>query len=255
MWPTLLVALLLACGVLFAFRRRQLEPLSKEARETLASRVGYFARLPEVEQARFVREVERFLADQHISGPRNAPVSDELKALVAASAVVLVFGCKGFVYPRTRDIVVYEDAFDGDYSVGRSERFIGMVHGRGPILFSARALREAFERPRDGIHVGLHEFAHVIDFDGGVADGVPSLMPWGAVDPWLALMHKETKRIQTRQSVLGSYAATNEAEFFAVATEAFFEKPNELKQKHPELYAMLVSVYGQHPAGAPKVGE
>lgn len=255
MWPALLVALLLACGLLIAFRRRQPEPLSKEGRETLASGVGYFARLAEDEQRRFVHEVERFLADQHISGPRNAPVSEELRVLVAASAVVLVFGCQGFVYPRTRDIVVYEDAFDGDYTVGRSERFIGMVHGSGPILFSARALREAFERPRDGIHVGLHEFAHVIDFDSGVADGAPSMMPWGAVDPWLALVHKETQRIQARRSVLRNYAATNEAEFFAVATEAFFEKPKELKQKHAELYAVLVSVYGQHPADAPKVGE
>ncbi len=248
MWPLLAVVLVVACGLFFAFRKKPTVPLSKEAMDTLASRVGYFVRLDVAEQKRFVREVERFLADHHISGPRNAEVSDELKALVAASAVVLVFGRKGYVYPPTRDIVVYDEAFNAEYDIGPSERFIGMVHGAGPILFSARALREAFERPRDGIHVGLHEFAHVIDFEAGTADGVPSMMPWRAVEPWLALMHKETQRIRQRRSVLGHYATTNEAEFFAVATEAFFEKPNELKQKHRELYDVLVSVYGQRPA-------
>jgi len=255
MWPLLAIVIVIVCGFFIAFRAKPTVPLSKEGRETLASRVGYFARLPSDAQARFVREAERFLADHHISGPRDAEVSDELKALVAASAVILMFGRKGFVYPRTRDIVVYDDAFNDEYNVGPSERFIGMVHGRGPILFSARALREAFERPRDGIHVGLHEFAHVIDFDAGAADGVPSMMPWRAVEPWLALMHSETRRIRRRRSVLGQYAATNEAEFFAVATEVFFEKPNELKRKHAELYAVLASVYGQQPADAPLAGE
>jgi Mlc titration factor MtfA (ptsG expression regulator) len=246
MWPFVALACLIGCLVLF-FRRRPVQPLSLEGRETLASQVGYFARLDAPEQARFIANVERFLADQHISGPRGKAVSDELRVLVAASAVALVFGRKGFVYPRTRDIVVYDEAFDAQYNIGTKERFIGMVHGSGPILFSARALREAFAKPRDGIHVGLHEFAHVIDFDGGVADGIPSLMPWGVADAWLVLVHKETQRIETRRSVLGSYAATNEAEFFAVATEAFFEKPRELREKHPQLYATLVAVYGQQP--------
>lgn len=246
MWPFVALACLLGL-TLFVFRRRRPQPLSAEGAQTLASQVGYFARLHATDQARFTREVERFLADQVITGPRGSEVSDELKVLVAASAVALVFGRKGFVYPRTRDIVVYDEAFDGDYNTGKSERFIGMVHGSGPILFSARALRDAFAKPRDGLHVGLHEFAHVIDFESGVADGVPSLMPWGVEDAWLGLVHKETRRVHARRSVLRNYATTNEAEFFAVATEAFFEKPDELRRKHPELYATLASVYGQHP--------
>lgn len=247
MWPLLLFVGSAGLALFFFFRRRRPVPLGEEGKRTLAQQVGYFARLSAVEQTRFREAVERFLADQHISGPRDAPVSEELKVLVAASAVALVFGHKRFVYPRTRDIVIYDEAFDGEYNTGKHERFIGMVHGSGPILFSARALRDAFAKPRDGIHVGLHEFAHVIDFDGGSADGVPSLMPWGVADAWLGMMLRETKRIRARRSVLGAYAATNDAEFFAVATEAFFEKPRELEAKHPDLYATLATVYGQHP--------
>ena len=125
-----------------------------------------------------------------------------------------------------------------------------MVHGAGPILFSARALRDGFANTRDGHNVGLHEFAHVLDFHVGDADGVPSLMPWTTVSAWTEQIRVETDRIEARRSVLREYGATNEAELFAVATEAFFEKPKALADKHPKLYAMLAEAYGQDPAQA-----
>jgi Mlc titration factor MtfA (ptsG expression regulator) len=188
---------------------------------------------------------------QLITGPRGRQVPEELKVLVAASAVMLVFGRRGYVYARTRDIVIYDEAFDHDYVEGTDKNVLGMVHGAGPILFSARALRQGFANTRDGLNVGLHEFAHVLDFHAGDADGVPSLVPWRSVAPWMAQIQRETDRIEAHRSVLRDYGATNEAELFAVATEAFFERPKALADKHPKLYAMLVEAYGQDPAKSP----
>ena len=88
----------------------------------------------------------------------------------------------------------------------------------------------------------------MLDFEDGGADGVPSFMPWGAVQPWVALMHRESRKVRKHRSLLRDYAATNEAELFAVATEAFFEKPDQLRKRRPELYEALADYYNVDPA-------
>ncbi len=226
-------------------------PFPERFRAILEREVAFYRGLDAKERARFERELAIFLAEQTITGKRGAPVSDELRVLVAASAIVLVFGRPGFRYPSTRDVVIYDDTFDTDYEEGGAHaNVLGMVHGSGPILFSSRALKQGFANSHDGLNVGLHEFAHVLDFYAGAADGVPGMMPWAAVRPWTKVMHSETARVEAHRSILRGYAATNEAEFFAVATEAFFEKPQQMHDKHPELYALLRETYGQDPAAA-----
>lgn len=248
-------ALVIAIAVyLFATRRSRRrrriasEPLSASMRAVLEENVELFRRLSESEKQRFEREVGFFLDEQVVTGPRGAELPERLRVLVAASAVIVVFGRAGFRYPKLRDVVVYDEAFDEDYRQGDAKHILGMVHGQGPILFSARALEQGFANPRDGHNVGLHEFAHVLDFETGMADGVPSLMPWKNVAPWLEVMRDEAERVETKRSILRKYASTNEAEFFAVATEAFFERPDALRKKHPELYELLEDTYGQNPA-------
>lgn len=233
-------------------RRRRIarSPVPEPLRAVLEEKVSYYRALSPEERRRFEDEVRFFLDEQVITGPRGAPLDERLRVLVAASAVIVVFGRPGFRYPKLRDVVVYDEAFDEEYREGQAKHILGMVHGQGPILFSARALEQGFANERDGLNVGLHEFAHVLDFETGHADGVPSLMPWGAVRPWVALMHDEARRVETRRSILRRYAASHEAEFFAVATEAFFERPRAMKEKHPELYALLVETFGQDPASS-----
>jgi Mlc titration factor MtfA (ptsG expression regulator) len=252
---TAAVALGIALAIYFVWtrrdrRRRKLAraPFPSEWRESLASDVGFYRELAEPERARFEREVRFFIDEHTIVGPRGADVSDEVKLLVAASAVVLVFGRAGFRYPRLRDIVVYEGAFDEDYTVRADGNILGMVHAQGPILFSARSLRAGFRGEHDGRNVGYHELAHVLDFDVGQADGVPAFMPWRDVRPWVALVHREIAKVKAHRSLLREYAAENEAEFFAVATEMFFERGAELAKKHPDLYRILRDAYGQDPA-------
>lgn len=231
-------------------RRRRLarQPFPEAWRAILEREVRFYRELDGREKRRFEHEVRFFLDEHRVTGPRGAPLDDELRVLVAASAVVLVFGRPGYRYPRLRDIVVYEDAFDEDYDVRPSAGILGMVHAQGPILFSARSLRAGFRGEDDGRNVGYHELAHVLDFESGRADGVPAIMPWGAVAPWVRVMHDEMAQAEKGRSIFRAYAATNEAELFAVATEMFFERPAHLKAKHPELYALLADAYGQDPA-------
>lgn len=231
-------------------RRRRLasEPFPEAWRSALERYVGYYRRLDPQEKMRFQNEVRFFLDEQVITGPRGAPVEDALRVLVAASAVILAFGLPGHRYARLRDVVLYEEAFDEEYAVRADGNVLGMVHAQGPILLSARSLKSGFLGDGDGRNVGLHELAHVLDFDSGHADGVPSTLPWREVLPWIGLMKQEIARVKANRSVLRAYAATNEAELFAVATEAFFERPAALRARHPELYAMLARAYGQDPA-------
>ena len=245
----LAVVAVVGLGLRRVLRRRALAraPFPEAWRAVLESDVAYYRRLPDPEKKRFEGELRVFLDEQVITGPRHAPVSDRLRVLVAASAIMLVFGRPGFRYPRLRDVVIYERAFDDEYREGAQKNILGMVHGQGPIILSAKHLEQGFSDARDGLHVGLHEFAHVLDFDVGQADGVPTFMPWRAITPWVDLMRDEATRIERGRSVLRPYAATNEAEFFAVATEAFFERPRALRERHPQLYALMVETYGQDP--------
>lgn len=255
---TLLVCLVLAgliAAPAFWFARRAVRrralaraPLPARWREILESKVAYYRRLPETERRRFEGEIAIFLDEQVVTGPRGAPVEDALRLLVAASAVILVFGRRGFRYPRLRDVVVYARAFDEEYRERARGSILGMVHGQGPVVLSAKHLEEGFETAGDGLNVGLHELAHVLDFEAGRADGAPTFMPWRALRPWTSIMQREVERIAARRSILRKYATTNEAEFFAVATEAFFERARAMREQHPELYGMMREIYAQDPA-------
>jgi hypothetical protein len=96
--------------------------------------------------------------------------------------------------------------------------------------------------------VGIHEFAHLLDKSDGTVDGVPEVaLPGRAIKPWLNLVQAEMDKIRQGHSDINPYGLTNEAEFFAVASEYFFENPVRMKQKHPELYTMLEQIFHQDP--------
>jgi Mlc titration factor MtfA (ptsG expression regulator) len=253
---TAIIAALITGPALFLFlTRRGLRriaidrtPFPEEWRVVLERYVAFYRRLGPEARPRFEREVRYFLIEHVITGPRGTAVPDELRVLVGACAAILAFGRPGYTWNTIRDVVIHEDSFDADdFSVHEQGELLGQVGAQGPIVLSARSLRAGF-LGLDGHNVGLHELAHVLDFDDGRADGVPGLLPWRELEPWLRVMHDEVRKIEEHHSVLDQYGAKNEAEFFAVATETFFERPSLLLEKHPELYAMLSKVYGQDPA-------
>lgn len=219
-----------------------------EVRAILRAKVGFYQRLDGEGQREFERNVRCFLAEHTIAGPRQATVSTETKALVAASAAILLFGREDLDLPSRIDVVVYPDAFTEEYEVKRKGEILGQAHAQGPVILSERALREGFSRASDGQNVGIHEFAHMLDLEGARFDGTPSGMDGVSARAWAGLVHSEISRIERHRSILREYGATNEAEFFAVASEAFFERPHAMRDKHPKLYEALREFYGQDPA-------
>ncbi len=237
-------------------RRRRLarEPFAAEWRRVLRGCVGFYRALDEEGRRRFEDDVRFFLAEQQIYGSQGAEVPERIKVLVGASAAILGHGLPHWEWPNLRDIVIYRTAFDGEYREGARNPIRGMVHHKGPIIFSARDLHHGFCRhpdaPRDGRNVGLHELAHVMDLADGKADGVPAGLEFAATAPWIQVMAERLSRIRsgTDGGVLRRYAGKNPVEAFAVAVEVFFERPRALKRTDPELYDMLSDYFRQDPA-------
>ena len=234
------------------FRRRKLarEPFPAPWRERLESCVAFYQRLDDAGKRRFERDVRFFMAEQRIYGVRGTAVPDDAKLLVAASAAMLGHGMPGWEWPGVRDIVVYPASFNQDYDTSGHGRVIsGMVHHQGPILFSGPQLVHAFCTERDGTNVGLHEMAHVMDFADGRADGVPAGAEWVATAPWIEVVADRLRRVRSGQlrRVLRAYGGKNEAELFAVAVEAFFERPEQLAERDPELFEMLSEYFNLDP--------
>ncbi len=234
-------------------RRRRLTraPFPSAWRAVLEKRVPFYQRLDADDRKRFEDDVRIFLSEQRIFADRGAKLDDDTRVLIAASAAMLGFGMPEWEWSNLRDIVVYPGAFDEDYQQTEGAFIAGMVQHQGPILFSQRDLRMGFSK-LDGHNVGLHELAHVMDFADGRADGVPGDVDWVATAPWIELVSNRLARLQKRKGydALRRYASTNEAELFAVAVEAFFERPARLKERDPELYQLLVEYFQQDPAGA-----
>jgi len=221
------------------FRRRKMKQklFPEQWRTHLNANVPFYRRLDPAGRERFETDIRIFLAEQHIYGVRGHNVPDDVKLLIAASAAILGHGLPDWDWPDVRDIVVYPTAFDEDYDVRGDHPMAGMVHQQGPILLSERDLKMGFFKRRDGLHVGLHELAHVLDMATGSADGIPAGLNWVATAPWVKIMADRIQKVQKGKikRVLRPYAGVNEAEFFAVAVEVFFEKPMQMKSQDPDL--------------------
>jgi MtfA peptidase len=144
-------------------------------------------------------------------------------------------------------MLLYETRFDEQYEHDAEwGAFDGMAHPQGPVIFAADALDHAWDHT-DGSNVVLHELSHLFDFDSAGTDGMPSLVADASAEAWAALVRREMQRVRVGRSLLRSYAAHNAAEFFAVSTEVFFERPFALARRHPELFAALTAMYAVDP--------
>src|SRR6266850_1672885 len=179
---------------------------------------------------------------------------------IAAEACLLLLHLEGPCYPTLRTVLVYPHGFvpksAGSRATGQvvppPVRLMGESWGDGVVVISWDDAVRGARNPADGENVVLHEFAHQLDAEDGVTDGTPILPPT-ALRTWGGVLSVEYERLRRdaahdRRSALDAYGATNKAEFFAVATETFFEKPVQLERDHPELYGQLRQFYQQDPA-------
>ncbi len=191
-------------------------------------------------------------------------VSDAMKVTIAAHAALLVLSIPHDHYHGVRSILVYPAAYVTPWE--RRDKLgvvtVGVAHAgeswpsHGPVVLSWDSVRAAVDMAGDGQNVVLHEFAHKLDQTDGWADGTPPLAGRGAYEVWRRIMTEEFERLsheseRGRPTVLDRYGATNPAEFFAVATECFFEKPRQVLERHPSLYTLLRDYYAQDPASRP----
>ncbi len=224
-------------------------PDSETMKTILNSEVHYFTQLSEKEKSRFLEEVISFLKDTRIEGI-GTEIDDTDKLLVAASAVIPVFGFPEWHYRNLTDVLIYKDHFDENFQAeGRNRPFMGMVgsgYMNGKMLLSKTALREGFNNQTDKNNTAIHEFVHLLDKADGSMDGIPEILLAKQYSlPWIDLIHKKMQEIIDDDSDINPYAATDKTEFFAVVAEYFFERPDLLKIQHPKLYEMLGKIFRQ----------
>jgi len=247
----LLLLLLALVLYLFAALRRPLRrrraaraALPGEWREFLLARSAYFRGLDESGRSRFERDVRLFLAETRIAGTGGRPVSWRTRLLIAAAAAAMLHGRPDWEPPLHDGVTVYPGhAFDRNYQAGKGN-IAGQAPPRGPLLIAEESLEQGFADARDGYNVGIHELAHFFDLEARKA-GMRLKGSPGKRSPWPELIGREYGRHDFSASALPDYAAQNEAEFFAVASEMFFENPGRLQGAHPGLFALLVEFYGQ----------
>jgi Mlc titration factor MtfA (ptsG expression regulator) len=238
-------------GLFKAWKRRRLarRPFPRRWLPILEQRVPFFGQFPDPLRQRFRELLKVFIWDKHFIGAGGMEITDEVRVVIAAAAVRLVLHLDLSLYDRLTEIVVYPSHYRHPDSAGV---VFGEAHGWGTVVLSWDAVLHGLRNTRDGLDTATHEFAHVLDRAGGAFDGTPELRRWGDYQPWAEVMSHHFLNMRSRKRrrrVLRSYGATNEAEFFAVATEAFFEQPRKIKRRAPDLYQELSRFYGFDPAG------
>jgi MtfA peptidase len=221
-------------------------PFPERWRRFLEERYDHYDRIPPPLRARFEDDLRLFLAEKRITGVETV-ATDEVRLLVAASAVTLSLGWPDYEWDQVTEVLLYPQDFDRDYSFEEKE-LAGQAHPWGTVILSVPALLESFDDPDDAYHVGLHEFAHLLDVDQSHFDGIPVGLDAARSREWVGVMEKEMERLQKGRSVIDPYGADDPVEFLAVAVEAFFEAPLALRKRHRAVYTILSEYFRQDPA-------
>ncbi|NDK56004.1 peptidase [Pontibacter sp. BT213] len=224
-----------------------------EWRKILNDRVGFYHTLKtDEEKQRFEKLIQLFLSEKRITGI-DVKIDDLTKVLVASSAIIPIFGFRDWEYQNLGEVLVFPGSIK-KYKDQKSEAVTEVLGRVNPfqndhyVTLSKPALERGFNDMADRKNVGIHEFAHMLDQADGEIDGVPeAYLPDEWVEPWRELMYRKIKSIKRGESDIDDYGATSEAEFFAVVTEYFFEKPDKLAENHPRLYALLTKIFQQNP--------
>jgi MtfA peptidase len=225
----------------------------------IESNLSIYRNLTADQQKELLGYVQVFLKEKQFVGCLGLQITEEIKVTIAAIACLLLFGDRKTYFPNLRSILVYPHAYivnelimNGYVVEERRVARLGESWSRDQLVLSWEQVQQDILNWKDGHNVILHEFAHQLDQEDGQAEGVPILQRALDYEIWKQVMSAEYLQLCDRvengkKTVLDSYGATNPAEFFAVATETFFEKPNQLNQKHSSLYELLQRYYRLDP--------
>ena len=244
-------------------RRRRIRARSfpNEWLRIVERNIGFFPRLSEADRTELLGHVQVFLAEKRFEGCGGLELSDEIVVTIAAQACLLLLHRKTDYFPQLVTVLVYPTDYAVDenrpirehlWEEGTSIRSGETGRQMGSMVLSWDAVKFGASDPSDGKNLVLHEFAHQLDFENYLADGVPALPNRGDQLAWREVMRTEFASLRAAEqtgipTLLDTYGAVNPPEFFAVATEAFFERPFALRSHHPRLYGQLQSYFQQDP--------
>lgn len=244
-------------------RRRKLlaEPFPEEWRRTLRLNLPLYPFLTPPERSRLRDAIVIFVHEKNWEGCGGLEITSEIKAAIAAQACLLVLGTEKVSFDHVQTILVYPtEFFVEDRRVGPDgtmcddlQGHLGEAWHRGPVVLSWADVRQRDRFLRHGINVVFHEFAHQLDMLDGETNGTPPLDNRRLYRKWQEVMTEEFEKLEERSrlgqaTLLDKYGAQNPAEFFAVCTECFFEKPLAFARRHGKLYDLLKGFYRQDPA-------
>lgn len=244
-------------------RRRRLmaQRLPDEWIAIIDRNVPYYRLLNPEDQVSLQGFIQVFLEEKQFEGCGGLEITDEIRVTIAAQACILLLGRETDFYPDLRSILVYPYAYVAQVKQNQpdgtvledSEPRLGESWSHGYVVLSWNDVLHGASDINDGKNVVFHEFAHQLDNESGAADGAPVLPQRSMYLTWARVLSKEFNSlvesiIHDRPTLLNRYGAKNPAEFFAVITEFFFEKPIELQTLHPELYQQLQLFYQSDPA-------
>ncbi len=251
----------LATKILHKHKKKQLleKPLHPDWIVILKNNVSLYSILPSTLRDELHGHIQVFLDEKEFIG-QGIDITEEIKLTIAGSACILLLQGKGRSFADFTSIIVYPDTYVAtqtkqnglaehqEYSTRAGESWV-----RGPIVLSWKDVAKGAQHLRDGQNVVLHEFAHKLDEQNNVMDGLPLLREKTDYEEWTKVFRKEyadlIKRAeQNKNKVLDEYGTVSPPEFFAVATESFFEKPKRMKKKLPDLYKQLQKFYNVDPA-------
>ena len=245
-------------------RRRALlaQPFPQEWLSYLEHNVAYYAYLTEAEQAKLRDDLRVFIAEKDWEGIGGLQITDEIKVTIAAQAMLLVLAIPHDYYRRVPSILVHPRGYvvrgvpvdmGGGLVLVEDRENLGETINRGPVKLSWSDVLKENSELGDGNNLVFHEFAHQLDMLDGEVNGTPLLRDRKFARRWQKVMTAEYEQLiraseRGRATLLDDYGATSPGEFFAVATECFFDRPVEMSERHPKLYELLRDYFQQDPA-------
>jgi len=267
----ILILILFICAViviiwLIKYKRKRLHEKLKAAEfdpawvNIMQKNMGLYHKLPVPLKLKLHGLINVFLHEKNFSGFNDLEITDEIKVTIAAQACLLMLNRDQALYPTLYNIFVYPAAFksvqtvsDGVIHTEQEVVRLGESWQRGHIVLSWQDSKQGGLNDKDGHNVIYHEFAHQLDNDDGAIDGTPVLDSAENYTSWIKVFEHEFGHLRERvaankKTLIDSYGAESEGEFFAVVTELFFEQPKQFEKKHPELYKELAGFYRLNPA-------
>jgi Mlc titration factor MtfA (ptsG expression regulator) len=242
-------------------------PFPSDWRDLLVRRYPLYSRLPPADRRELEGLIQVFLAEKRFEGCGGQEITDEVRVLIAAQACLLLLHRETDCYPRLHSILVYPSSYvaptwhletDGMTITEGAQVRGGESWAHGTVVLAWDGVFAGAVELEKNRNLVLHEFAHQLDEEDGRADGAPFLSGPDLrqihyrYQAWARVLNAEFQQLRHaaeagRETVLDTYGAQNPAEFFAVATECFFERPRRLLERHPALYAELKQFYRQDP--------